>query len=166
MDRLIGADAWPPSQPPPATGHPRPAPTLWRATGTRKPRLGGPLLPLGDALLGQHLAEPRMLVAHDVLPSCSSACLFRRPGRASVVAGRLRMVLRHAAESGTCPTAKYVTSTPSYADLQLQMSMACAGRPKFVTLLNKCAGLDALLRRTVEAHAGLHQASRSIPTVP
>jgi hypothetical protein len=29
-----------------------------------QPRMGGPLVPLGDALVGQYLAQPGMLVGH------------------------------------------------------------------------------------------------------
>jgi hypothetical protein len=34
------------------------------ATATRKPRMGGLFPPFADALLGQHLAQPGMLVVH------------------------------------------------------------------------------------------------------
>jgi DNA-binding CsgD family transcriptional regulator/tetratricopeptide (TPR) repeat protein len=56
--------------------------------------MGGLLSPLGDALLGQDLAQPSMLVGHVPSPSCSSACLFQRPRSAVVVAGQLSMALR------------------------------------------------------------------------
>jgi hypothetical protein len=41
----------------------------------------GPLPPSGDALLGQDLAQPGVLVVHVSFPSCISACLFS--GRSS-----------------------------------------------------------------------------------
>jgi hypothetical protein len=47
--------------------------------------MGGLLPPFGDALLGQDLAQPGMLVGHVASPSYSSAAL--------VVVGWLRMVL-------------------------------------------------------------------------
>jgi DNA-binding CsgD family transcriptional regulator/tetratricopeptide (TPR) repeat protein len=53
--------------------------------------MGGLLSPFGDALLGQDLAQPGMLVAHVPSPSCSSACLFQRPRSAVVSLGQLRM---------------------------------------------------------------------------
>jgi hypothetical protein len=37
--------------------------------------MGGLLSPLGDALLGQDLAQPGMLVGHVASPSCSSGLL-------------------------------------------------------------------------------------------
>ena len=51
--------------------------------------MGGLRSSFGDALLGQHLAQPGMLVVHVPSPSYSSALL--------AVAGSLRMVLGHAA---------------------------------------------------------------------
>jgi hypothetical protein len=48
-----------------------------------QPRLGGPLAPLADVLLGQHLAQPRMLMTH-VFPRfllSASACLLDRQGQ-------------------------------------------------------------------------------------
>src|SRR5215213_2203518 len=53
--------------------------------------MGGLLSPFGDALFGQDLAQPSMLVGHVRSPSCSSACLFQRPRSAMVVAGQPRM---------------------------------------------------------------------------
>jgi hypothetical protein len=47
--------------------------------------MGGLLPPFGDALLGQYLAQPGMLVGHGSSPFLRSALL--------VVAGWLRMVL-------------------------------------------------------------------------
>jgi hypothetical protein len=63
MNRLIGGDAWPAGQLPPATGRPRPAATR-RTSATPQPGMSGLLPPFGDALLGQHLAQPGMLVVH------------------------------------------------------------------------------------------------------
>jgi DNA-binding CsgD family transcriptional regulator len=63
----MGGDAWPPGQPPPATGRPPPA-LARRASGAQQPRMGGLLQPLGPALLGQYLAQPRMLVVHGSFP--------------------------------------------------------------------------------------------------
>src|SRR5215217_5731191 len=53
---------------PPATARPPPSPAR-RASATRQPRIGGLLPPLGDALLGQDLAQPGMLVVHGSSPS-------------------------------------------------------------------------------------------------
>jgi hypothetical protein len=39
-----------------------------RASGAYQPRLGGLLVALGGALLGQHLAQPGVLVVHLCLP--------------------------------------------------------------------------------------------------
>jgi hypothetical protein len=52
--RLVGGAAWPPGQLPPAAGCPSPA-AARRASATCQPRLGGLLVPVGDALLGQDL---------------------------------------------------------------------------------------------------------------
>jgi hypothetical protein len=38
--------------------------------------MGGLLSPLGDALVGQYLAQPGMLVVHGPFPFLRSACLF------------------------------------------------------------------------------------------
>src|SRR5215218_3320094 len=81
MDWLLGGDGWPPGQLPPATARPPPS-AARRVSATHQPRMGGLLPPLGDALLGQDLAQPGMLVVHVSFPSCSSACLFQRQGRA------------------------------------------------------------------------------------
>jgi hypothetical protein len=69
---LLGGDGWPPGQLPPATGHPCPAPAAGWASATHQSRMGGLLSPFGDALLGQRLAQPGMLVVH--VSSPSSAC--------------------------------------------------------------------------------------------
>jgi hypothetical protein len=61
MDGLIGGDIWSPSQLPPALD--RPLPAAARGT-TCQPRMVGLRLRLGDALLGQDLAQPGMLVGH------------------------------------------------------------------------------------------------------
>jgi hypothetical protein len=67
VDWLFGRDAWPPGQLPPAAAQPPPAPTR-RASGTDQPRLGGLLVAFGDALVGQCLAQPGMLVVHGSHP--------------------------------------------------------------------------------------------------
>jgi hypothetical protein len=60
------ADAWPAGQLPPSTG--QPAPAASRPTGALgEPGLGGLLVSFRDALGGQLLAQPGMLVVH-VLP--------------------------------------------------------------------------------------------------
>ena len=64
---LVGGAAWPSHQLPPATGCPSAAAARW-ASATCQPDLGGLLVPIGDALLGQGLAEPGMLVVHDRSP--------------------------------------------------------------------------------------------------
>jgi hypothetical protein len=81
MDWLLGGDGWPPGQLPPATARPPPSPAR-RVSTTREPRMGGLLVPLDYALLGQDLDQPGMLVVHGSFPSYSSACLFQRQGRA------------------------------------------------------------------------------------
>jgi hypothetical protein len=96
MGWLLGGDGWPAGQLPPATGRPRSTPTPRRASAEPQPRMGGLLSPFGDALLGQDLAQPGMLVVHVRSPSCSSACWFQRPRSAVVVAGQLRMAPQRA----------------------------------------------------------------------
>jgi hypothetical protein len=64
---LVGGVAWPPHQLPPATGCPSAA-AARRASATCQSDLGGLLVPIGDALLGQGLAEPGMLVVHGPSP--------------------------------------------------------------------------------------------------
>jgi hypothetical protein len=64
---VVGGHAWPPGQPPPATTRPRPAPA-GRASATRQPRLVGLLAPFDDALLGQRLTQPGVLVVHGSFP--------------------------------------------------------------------------------------------------
>jgi hypothetical protein len=78
MGWLLGGGGWPPGQLPPAMDHPPPAPAARWASATRKPCLGGLLSPFGDALVGQHLAQPGMLVVH--VPSLPAAqpSLFQR----------------------------------------------------------------------------------------
>src|SRR5512132_4388067 len=71
LDGLLGGDGWPAGQLPPATGCPRPTPSTGRASGTPQPCVSGLLPSLGDALLGQDLAEPGMLVVHVSSPSYS-----------------------------------------------------------------------------------------------
>jgi len=90
---LLGGDGWPAGQLPPAMGRPRSTPTTRRASAEAQPRLGGLFSPLGDALLGQRLAQPGMLVVHVPSPSSSSACLVQELVEDSVVAGQLRMAL-------------------------------------------------------------------------
>jgi hypothetical protein len=68
--RLAGA-AGPAGQPPPATGQPLPASAARPASAMGEPGLGGLLVSFGDALGGQLLAQPGMLVVH-VLPLSSS----------------------------------------------------------------------------------------------
>jgi hypothetical protein len=46
-----------------------------RASITCQPRLVGLLVPFGDALLGEHLAQPGMLVMHGPSPFLGSAAL-------------------------------------------------------------------------------------------
>jgi hypothetical protein len=60
---LVGRDAWPPGQLPPAAAQPPPAPAR-RASATHQPGMVSLLMPFGDALLGQGLAQPGMLVVH------------------------------------------------------------------------------------------------------
>jgi hypothetical protein len=64
-DWLVGGDAGPASQLPPATGQPCPAPPAAGWAGGQ-PRLGGLLLELGAVLVGQGLAEVGVLVVHVV----------------------------------------------------------------------------------------------------
>src|SRR5215218_6387455 len=70
---LVGGDGWPPGQLPPAAARPGPAPAARWASTRHQSCVGGLLVPLGDALLGQRLAQPGMLVVHVSFPSCSSA---------------------------------------------------------------------------------------------
>jgi hypothetical protein len=77
LDLLLGGDAWPPSRLPPATARPPPA-AAPRASTTRQPGMGGLLVSFGDALGGQGLAQPGMLVVHAFFPSCRSACFSWR----------------------------------------------------------------------------------------
>jgi hypothetical protein len=89
-DWLVGGDGWPADQLPPATSRSRPTLALRWASATNQPRMSGLLVPLGDALLGQDLAQPSMLVVHvSFLPAAQ--LLPRR--QALVAAGQLRMVL-------------------------------------------------------------------------
>jgi hypothetical protein len=72
---LLGGDGWPPSQLPPATGRPGATPATRWASAEPQPRMGGLRSSFGDALLGQDLAQPGMLVVHVPSPSYSSALL-------------------------------------------------------------------------------------------
>jgi len=78
------------------------------ASATEQSCVGGLLVPLGDALVGQDLAQAGMLVVHVSFPSYSFACLFQRSRSAVVVAGELRMALqcrlriRHMPYAGAC----------------------------------------------------------------
>src|SRR5215218_8727027 len=107
-DWLVGGDGWPAGQLPPATGRPPLAPTMRWASATEQSCVGGLLVPLGDALVGQDLAQAGMLVVHVSFPSYSFACLFQRSRSAVVVAGELRMALqcrvriRHRPYAGAC----------------------------------------------------------------
>ena len=68
MGWLLGGHVQPPGgQPPPATASSPPAPTR-RASVSYQPRLGGLLVAFGDALVGQCLAQPGMLVVHGSHP--------------------------------------------------------------------------------------------------
>jgi hypothetical protein len=71
LDGLLGGEGWPPGQLPPAAGRPPPSAALGVSAGHQL-RMGGLLSALGDALLGQDLAQPGMLVVHVSFPSCSS----------------------------------------------------------------------------------------------
>jgi hypothetical protein len=64
---LVGGTAWPPHQLPPATGCPSAA-AARLASATCHPGLGGLMVPVGDALLGQGLAKPGVLVVHGPSP--------------------------------------------------------------------------------------------------
>ena len=61
-----GGDAWPAGQLPPPTGQPPAAARLVSAMG--EPGPSGLLLSFGDALGGQHLAQPGVLVVHGPHP--------------------------------------------------------------------------------------------------
>ena len=83
--RLAGA--WPAGQPQPLTSQPPPAPVARPAGPMGEPGLGGLLLSFGDALDGQLLAQPGMLVVHVLPPFTGYGCGSRlawlaRPGRA------------------------------------------------------------------------------------
>jgi hypothetical protein len=71
MGWLLGGDGWPFGELPPAAGRPRPATAVWWASATDQSCMGGLLVPLGDALVGQRLAQPGMLVVH--VPSLPAA---------------------------------------------------------------------------------------------
>src|SRR5215211_6693699 len=63
-DGRLGGSTWPTGQLPPATGQPSVAPVARPTSVMRESGMGGLLVPLGDALLGQQLAQPGMLVVH------------------------------------------------------------------------------------------------------
>src|SRR4029453_12993534 len=64
---LVGGPAWPPDSLPPATAQLPPAPPR-RASASHQPRMVGLLVPFADALGGQGLAQPGMLVVHGSHP--------------------------------------------------------------------------------------------------
>jgi len=72
MGGLVGGDVWPAGQLPPATGRPPGAAATRRASTPEQSRQGSLLVPFGDALGGQGLAQPSMLVVHAASPSCVS----------------------------------------------------------------------------------------------
>src|SRR5215211_7197535 len=92
---LVGGHIQPPGgQPPPATAGSPSAPTR-RAGVTYQPRMVGLLVAFGDALVGQRLAQPGMLVVHESHP-------FPQLSR-MIVAGS-GWAGRAPSESGTCHT--------------------------------------------------------------
>jgi hypothetical protein len=74
-DGRLGRGAWPAGQLPPATNGPLPV-SAARLTGAlRQPGLGGLLLSLGEALGGEQLAQPGVLVVHlPPLPAAQRPC--------------------------------------------------------------------------------------------
>jgi hypothetical protein len=127
MGWLLRSDARPPDQLPPATGRQRPAPAARRASATHQPRMGGLPVPLGHALLGQHLAQPGMLAGHASFPSCVSAGFFQQPGRGLVVAASSGWSCGVHPESGRRHT-RALCGSPSLAADPLRRRFAPAGR--------------------------------------
>src|SRR5512132_3325508 len=64
MGGLLGGDARPGGQLPPATGRPPGAAATRRPSASEQSRMGGLLVSFSDALAGQRLAQPGMLVVH------------------------------------------------------------------------------------------------------
>jgi hypothetical protein len=74
-DGRLGRGAWPAGQLPPATGGPLPASAARSTSAVGQPGLGGLLLSFGDALGGQQLAQPGVLVVHiRFLPAAQRPC--------------------------------------------------------------------------------------------
>jgi hypothetical protein len=76
-DGRLGSGAWPADQLPPATDQPPVAPAARPTSNVGQPSLGSLLLSFGDALGGQQLAQPGMLVVHIPslpFPAAQRAC--------------------------------------------------------------------------------------------
>jgi hypothetical protein len=74
-DGRLGGGAWPAGQLPPATGGPLPASSARSTGAVGQPGLGGLLLSFGDALGGEQLAQPGVLVVHiRFLPAAQRPC--------------------------------------------------------------------------------------------
>jgi hypothetical protein len=80
----LGGDAWSAGQLPPS----QPAPVAARPSAMGQPGLGGLLVSFGDALGGQGLAQPGMLVLHVVPLSSLMAAVLLKAALSSAVAGR------------------------------------------------------------------------------
>jgi hypothetical protein len=73
-DGRLGSDAWPAGQLPPSS---QPASVAARPSAVGEPGTGGLLVSFRDALFGQRLAQPGMLVVHVVAPFVSVRVLQR-----------------------------------------------------------------------------------------
>jgi hypothetical protein len=91
--RLAGA--WPAGQPPPATGQLPSTPVARPAGALGEPDMGGPLLSFGDALGGQLLAQPGMLVVHVPPPPLAAGAVLNSPGAHGQVDPDLGRARRH-----------------------------------------------------------------------
>jgi hypothetical protein len=81
----LGGDAWPAGQLPPPS---QPAPVAARPSAMGEPGLGGLLVSFADALGGQRLAQPGMLVLHVIPLSSLMAAVLLKAALSSAVAGR------------------------------------------------------------------------------
>jgi hypothetical protein len=84
-DGRLGSHAWPAGQLPPSS---QPAPVAAPPSAVGQPGPGGLPVSFRDALFGQRLAQPDMLVVHVVPLSSLTAAVLLKAALSSAVAGR------------------------------------------------------------------------------
>jgi AAA ATPase domain len=154
VDWLVGRDAWPPGQLPPAAAQPPPAPAR-RASATHQPCMVGLLVAFGDALVGQRLAQPGVLVVHGSHPfpqlSRIDRCWLRMGRERAVRIWHLPYARRWPVPYLWSPAPTAVVSLrPGAGDNPGEMGGRVQS-PTFVGRIEELQTLDAAQKRAADA---------------